>query len=88
MSDCQTCEREGVCDYAHKPCDCVHYRKFVPAPMTYCTWCDGSGWNPYPLRCRDCKGFGYTRTQPPNVQAQGRCAALSRSVPWSVVLAT
>ena len=67
MSDCQTCEREGVCDYAHKPCDCVHYRKFVPAPMTYCTWCDGSGWNPYPLRCRDCKGFGYTRTQPPNV---------------------
>ena len=59
MSDCQTCEREGVCDYEYKPCDCVHYRKFVPAPMTYCTWCDGSGWNPYPLRCRDCKGFGY-----------------------------
>lgn len=32
MSDCQTCEREGVCDYAHKPCDCVYYRKFVAAP--------------------------------------------------------
>ena len=25
-------------------------------------------------------------TETPNVQAQGRCAALSRSVPWSAVL--
>ncbi len=29
------------------------------------------------------KGFSYSL----NVQAQGRCAALSRSAPWSAVLA-
>lgn len=54
MSDCDLCEREHVCDYKYKPCDCVHYRKFLPAPMTACGSCDGSGWKPYPLRCRVC----------------------------------
>ena len=61
MSDCDLCEREHVCDYKYKPCDCVHYRKFLPAPMTACGSCDGSGWKPYPLRCRDCKGCGMVR---------------------------
>lgn len=62
MSDCNLCEREHVCDYQYKPwCDCVHYRKFVPAPMMNCGACDGSGWNPYPLRCRECKGCGMVR---------------------------
>ena len=72
MSDCQTCEREGVCDYAHKPCDCVHYRKFVAAPMRPCDDCIGSGWNAYPIRCRACNGCGFVRDDTPhNVAIEG-----------------
>lgn len=71
MSDCDRCEREHVCDYEYKPCDCVGYRKFLPAPMTNCIACDGSGWSPYPLRCRDCKGCGMVRELRPNAKLKG-----------------
>lgn len=71
MSDCDLCEREHVCDYKYKPCDCVHYRKFLPAQMTVCGSCDGSGWKPYPLRCRDCKGCGMVRELLSNAELKG-----------------
>ena len=74
MSDCDTCEREGVCDYQHKPCDCVGYRKFVPAAMEFCGPCGGSGWLEYPIRCRACNGCGYVRKKPPNTALSGRGA--------------
>lgn len=77
MSDCQTCEREGVCDYAHKPCDCVHYRKFVAAPKRPCDDCIGSGWNAYPIRCRACNGCGFVRDDTPhNTRLDDTAAAI------------
>ena len=66
MSDCNMCEREHVCDYQYKPCDCVHYRKFVSAPTKECTGCKGGGWSPYPIRCMACNGYGQVRSQPAN----------------------
>lgn len=58
MSDCQSCEREHICAYQFKPCDCIGYRKFVGVPTIYCGDCNGSGWSPYPIKCKACKGSG------------------------------
>lgn len=64
MADCGSCEREAICEYQYKPCDCVGYRKFVPAAsISYCDACGGGGWNPYPIKCRSCNGCGHVRTQ-------------------------
>lgn len=63
MSDCQDCDRAGVCDYKYKPCECFDYRKFVPATMQNCSKCDGTGWSSYPIRCESCRGCGQERIE-------------------------
>ena len=63
MSDCQTCQRNHLCIYPYKPCDCAQYRKFTEAPdVVQCRECCGEGYVPYPIACRTCNTTGWVRS--------------------------
>ena len=57
--NCDSCRVEKMCIYAHKPCECRDYLKFVPGPgVRYCDSCKGTGEAPYPFTCLNCNGTG------------------------------